>query len=68
MSKSAGCFGFLRGRRPLNKKGEVVAHLEVQQPPRHHGGSEVVSDVSHAEELFSNSSFPASRSLLFEQL
>jgi len=41
MSKTAGCFGFLRGRRS-NK--EVVAPLKVQQPPRRHGGGEVVSN------------------------
>ena len=41
MSETAGCFDFLRGRRS-NK--EVVAPLEAQQPPRRHGGGEVVSN------------------------
>lgn len=47
MFKAAGCFNFLRGRRSLHREGEVVSPLEVQQPRRHHGGSEVVSDLSH---------------------
>ena len=46
MSETTGCFYFLRGRRSLNKKNEVVAPLKVQQPQRHHGGGEVVSDLS----------------------
>lgn len=47
MSESAGCFRFLRGRRSLNKKGEAAAPLEVQQPQRHHGGGDIVSDLSY---------------------
>ena len=43
MPETVGCFHFLRGRRSL-KKYEVTAPLEVQQPQRHHGGGEVVSD------------------------
>lgn len=56
MSESAGCFDFLRGRRPFNKKGEVAAHLEAQQPQRHHGGSKVVSNVTRTAS-HSNCSF-----------
>ncbi|KAF9784943.1 hypothetical protein BJ322DRAFT_1108419 [Thelephora terrestris] len=44
MSQSAGCFDFLRGRRSLNKKGEVSASAESKQPLRHHGGGEVPAD------------------------
>ncbi|KAF9647182.1 amidohydrolase [Thelephora ganbajun] len=44
MSESAGCFDFLRGRRSANEKDEAVVSLEVQQPPPHHGGSEVPAD------------------------
>ena len=42
MSEIPGCFRFLRGRRSVNKKDEVVAPLEVQQSQRHHGGGELV--------------------------
>jgi hypothetical protein len=67
MSESAGCFNFLRGRRSLNKKGEVVIPVQAQQPPRHHGGGEVVSNLLFPRvvtKLFTL----ASGSLLFEQL
>ena len=46
MSETTGCFDFLRGRRSFNANGEVVAPLKVQQPRRHHGGSEIVRNLS----------------------
>ena len=51
MSRTVGCFNFLRGRRSTNKNG-VAAPLEVQQPPRHHGGGEVVSGLAHTAGYF----------------
>lgn len=54
MSQTAGCFGFLRGRRS-NK--EVAAPLEVQQPPRRHGGGEVVSNPGYILRFISNPPF-----------
>lgn len=46
MPESAGCLNFLRGWRPLNKKGEVAVSVAVQQPLRHYGGGEVVSKLA----------------------
>ena len=53
MSETAGCFGFLRGRRSTK---EVAVPLEAQQPPRHHGGGEVVSDRVVVPRAMSNTS------------
>ena len=48
MSESAGCFDFLRGRRSINKRDQVVAPLEGRQSPRHHGGGELVGKLTCA--------------------
>lgn len=53
MSKTAGCFDFLRGRRSSNKRAEAVAPpLEAQRPQRHHGGGQVVSRLALLRVIF----------------